>query len=141
VHRNGREVTLAQKPVELGGTDGALDEDDDLVVHQLIEQVVETSVLLGLGEADVVLLKTVQCELGLVIDVNLEGVLHELLAHRPGLGGERGRKHHDLFLSGSRTENFLHIAAHVCDSSITIRKIEKPKRQLTNLIEHLVTFV
>ena len=84
------EVALAQKLVKLGGTEGALDEDDDLVELQLVEEVVELAVLLGLTELDVVLLETVEGELGLVVNVDLQRVTHELLADGAGLLGQGG---------------------------------------------------
>jgi len=123
VHRNGREITFAQQTVELRSTDRALDKDDDLVVHQLVKKIVKASVLLSLRQANVVLLQTVQSELGLVVDVDLKWVLHELLADRSSLLRKRSGKHHDLLLSGCRTENLLDVTAHV------------------DLVEHLVTLV
>lgn len=59
VHRNGWEVALAQETVKLCCALGALDEDDDLVVCQVVKQVVELPVLLALGALDEVLLQTV----------------------------------------------------------------------------------
>lgn len=44
----------------------------DLVELEVVEQVVELSVLLLLLELEEVLLQTVQGELGLVVDVDLE---------------------------------------------------------------------
>jgi hypothetical protein len=107
------EVALAQKLVELGGTKGALDEDDDLVELQLVEEVVELAVLLGLTKLDVVLLETVKGELGLVVNVDLQRVTHELLADGTGLLRKSGREHHNLLLCWGSAEDFLHVAAHV----------------------------
>jgi len=45
-----------------------------LVELEAVQQIVELSVLLALGELDKVLLKTVQSQLGLIIDVDLEGL-------------------------------------------------------------------
>ena len=39
-----------------------------------VEQVVELAVLARLGELDVVLLQTVQCQLALVVHINLQGL-------------------------------------------------------------------
>ena len=108
------EVALAQKLVELGGTESALDEDDDLVEFQLVKEVVELAVLLGLAKLDVVLLETMEGELGLVVHVDLQRVTHELLADGTGLLGQGGREHHNLLLCWGSTEDLLHIAAHVC---------------------------
>ena len=52
-------------------------------------------------------------ELGLVVNVDFERVLHELLANRSYFLGQSGAKHHDLFLSRCGTENILNISAHV----------------------------
>lgn len=119
------EVALAEKLVELGCAKGALNEDDDLVELELIEQVVELAVLLGLAELDVVLLETVEGELGLVVDVDLQRVTHELLADRTGLLGEGGREHHNLLLCGGSAEDFLHIAAHVCGRVRGVRQLSE----------------
>lgn len=80
VYSNGWEITLSKQLVKLSGAESALDEDDDLIELQAIEEIVELTVLLRLVELDTVLLKTVQGELGLVVDVDLERVSHELLA-------------------------------------------------------------
>lgn len=108
-----REVALAQKLVELGGTESALDENDDLVELQLIEKLVELAVLLTLLKRNVVLLKTVEGQLGVLIDVVLGGVLHELAADRLDLVRQGSGEHHNLLLLGSGTENLLDVAAHV----------------------------
>lgn len=111
---NRGKVALAEQLVQLGSTDGALDKDDDLVELELIEEVVELAVLLLLIELDVVLLQTVQGELGVLVDVVLGGVLHELAADGLDLLGEGGREHHDLLLVGSGTEDVLDVGTHVC---------------------------
>ena len=57
---------------------------------------VRVGVGVGVGvRLDGVLLHTVQRQLG-VVDVDLHGVLHELLADDAHLARERGREHHDL---------------------------------------------
>lgn len=76
------EVTLAEELVELSGAQGALNKDDDLVKLHIVKKLIELAVLLLLIKLDVVLLKTVQGKLGVVINVNLKRVLHELLADR-----------------------------------------------------------
>ena len=72
VDRDGWEVTLAEETVEFAGSANGFDKDDDLVEFEGIEEVVEFAVLLGFSEADEELLKAVQSQLGLVVDVNLE---------------------------------------------------------------------
>lgn len=113
MYSNRREVALAKKLVKLGGTQGALDEDDDLVELQIIQKLVELPVLLLLLESNKVLLQTVQRQLGVLVDVVLCRVLHELLANRLDLIRESGREHHNLLLLGRSTEDLLHVTAHV----------------------------
>ena len=114
VHGNRGEVALAKKLVELGATEGGLDEDDDLVVLQLIKKVVEFAVLLSLSKLDVVLLETVEGKFRLLLLDVLAGVAHEFPADRKNFLRKGGGEHHDLLLSGSDAENFLHVTAHVC---------------------------
>lgn len=83
VDSDTREITLPQKLVQLIGTQRALDEDDYLVEFQVIQKITEFAILLLLAKLDVVLLKTVECEFGVVIDVNLEWVTHKFLADGP----------------------------------------------------------
>lgn len=113
VNRNGGEVAFAEQLVQFGGTDGALDEDDDLVELQVIEKFVQLSVLLTFLESNKVLLQTVQRQFGVLIDIVLCRVLHEFAADRLDLVGQGGAEHHDLLLLGGRAEDFLDIAAHV----------------------------
>lgn len=70
--RDRGEVALAQEGVELGGARDRLDEDADLVELERVEEVVQLAVLGRLLQADVVLLQSVQGELLLVVDVDLE---------------------------------------------------------------------
>jgi hypothetical protein len=74
VNGDGGEIALPEKTVEFAGSADRLDENDDLVEFEGVEEVVEFAVLLGFGEADKELLETVQGQLGLVVDVNLEGL-------------------------------------------------------------------
>lgn len=114
VDRDGREVALPQQLVQLSGTDGALDEDDNLVELEVVKELVELPVLLALVKRDVVLLQTVQGQLLVLGDVVLSRVLHELAADRLDLLGQGGTVHHNLLLLGSDAEDLLYIAAHVC---------------------------
>lgn len=54
-----------------------------------------------------------QSELGVVVYVDLHGVLAEFLADRSDLLGEGGGEHHDLLLVGGCAEDLLDVAAHV----------------------------
>ena len=113
VDSNGGKIALAKQFVELGGTEGGLHEDDDLVELQGIEEFVQLSVLLGFAQLDVELLQTVEGELCLVVDVDLQRVLHELLAYGSDLLGECRAEHHDLLLGRSGAEDILDVAAHI----------------------------
>ncbi len=116
MHSDAWEAALSEQAVELGGTHSALYEYDGLIVLQLIEQVVETTILLTLAKLNVVLLETVKCELLLIINVDLEGILHKLLADWASSWGKRCREHHNLLLSWCGAEDLLNIAAHVWKS-------------------------
>lgn len=113
MHGDTGEVALAQQLVQLIRTEGALDEDDDLVELEVIQKLVQLSVLLRLAQLDVVLLQTVQRELGVIVDVDLERVAHELLADRSDILRQGGAEHHDLLVGRGGAEDLLNIAAHV----------------------------
>lgn len=113
VNRDGGEVALAKQLVQLSGAESALDEDNDLVELKLIQQLVQLPVLLLLLKGNVVLLKTVEGQFGILIDIVLGRVLHKLAADRLDLIGQGSRKHHHLLLLRSRTEDLLYVAAHV----------------------------
>lgn len=113
VDGNRREVTSTQQLVQLVGSRGGLDEDDDLVELQRVQQVRQLLVLLVLSQLDVVLLQTVQGQLGLVVNIDLQGALHELLADGTDLLGQSSREHHHLFLVRSVSEDVLDISSHV----------------------------
>ena len=110
---NGWEVALAEELVELSGTHGTLDEDDDLVELEVVQELIQLAVLLLLLQLDVVLLETVESELGVLVNVVLRGVLHELPADRLDVLRQGSREHHDLLLRGGGAENVLHIGSHV----------------------------
>merc|ERR1719431_2492087 len=57
--------------------------------------------------------ETMQRQLGLVVDVNFHGILHELLADRSDILAECCGEHHDLLLMGSGPEDLLDISPHV----------------------------
>lgn len=107
------EVALAEQLVQLVGTLSALNEDDDLVELKVVKEVVQLAVLLLLAELDVVLLQTVEGELGVVVDVDLKRVTHELLADGADLLGQGGAEHHNLLVGGGSTEDLLDVTAHV----------------------------
>lgn len=113
VDSNGWEVTSTQQLVQLNSSLGRSDEDDDLVELQGVQQVSQLLVLLGLLQFEVVLLQTVQGQLGLIVDVNLQWGLHELLTNRTDLLGQSGREHHHLLLVRGVSEDVLDISSHV----------------------------
>ena len=63
-----------------------------LVELERIQQLEELAVLLRVLQLDVVLLQPVQCQLGLVVDVDLHGILHELLARAVSAWPRRQRR-------------------------------------------------
>lgn len=73
---DGGEVALLQESIELSSTLNRLDKDADLVEFKIVQQVVELPVLLPLLELEVELLKTVESQLGLVINVNFKRLQH-----------------------------------------------------------------
>lgn len=74
------EVAFAKYFVQLGGSESALDEDDNLIELECVEEIIQLAVLLPFAKLDKVLLEAVKCELGLVVNVDLERVAHEFLA-------------------------------------------------------------
>ena len=118
MHCSTGETTFPKDLVQFGSPTSALDENNDLVELEVIQQLVQLTILLRLAEFDVELLETVQGKLGLVVNIDLKGVLHELLADRTNIMGERGRKHHDLLLGSCSSEDVLNIATHVFSPSV-----------------------
>ena len=109
--------------VKLLGVILRLGENNNLVEFEIVEQLDELLDLLVLVKLHVVLLEAVEVELGVVIDVHFEGVLHEHLADLLGLVRQRGREHHDLSLGLAGHEDLLHLSSHV------------------SLVEHLVALI
>ena len=113
VYCNGGEIAFPKQLVQLGRANGALDKDDDLVELEVIEELVELAVLLALFEGYEVLLKTVQRQLGILVDKVLSRVLHELSADGLDLVGQGGGEHHHLLLHRSGAEDLLDVTAHI----------------------------
>jgi hypothetical protein len=113
VHSDRGEVALAKQLVQLGGAKRRLDKDDDLVELQLVKKLIKLTILLTLLERDVVLLETMQGQLGILIHVVLRGVLHELAADGLDVIGKSSREHHDLLLLRRSPEDLLDVTAHV----------------------------
>lgn len=72
VNADRREVTFHQKLVQLVCALDRLDENADLVEIQGVEQFIELAVLLIFLKFHVVLLKTVESELCLIVDKDLK---------------------------------------------------------------------
>lgn len=72
VNANAREVAVNQQSVKLVGARNGLDKDDDLVELQIVQKIVQLSVFLRFLQLNVVLLKTMQCELGFIINIDLQ---------------------------------------------------------------------
>jgi len=51
--------------------------------------------------------------MGKVLSDSWTYVSHEFLARSPNLLGKGGAEHHDLFVVGGGSEDFLNIATHV----------------------------
>lgn len=121
---DGWEVALCQQPVQLIRTSNLGHKDDNLVEFQYIQQIIQLAVLLRLSEFDVVQIQSMKGELGIVIDVNLHGILAEFLANRTDLFTEGSTEHHDLLLMGGHTEDLLDIPTHVKGFKYAIALIE-----------------
>lgn len=113
MHSGARKVAFLEKLIKLSASKSRSHEDDDLVKFEGIQQVVKLAVLLAFVKLDKVLLKTVQCQLLLIIDIDFQRVLHELLADQADVLGERSRKHHDLLVRRGSPEDGLNVVAHV----------------------------
>jgi len=55
----------------------------------------------------------VERKIGTIIDVNLERVVHKLLADWPDFRAQSGRKHHYLLLTRSQFEDSLDVSSHI----------------------------
>lgn len=74
VDSNGREILLNQQLSQSNASLHALDENDDLVEFQDIQKLEQFSILFCILQLAVMLLQTVQSQLGLVVNVNLHGL-------------------------------------------------------------------
>jgi len=72
VNINGGKVLLLQQSRQGNATLNRFDKNNDLVKLQGIKQIEQFAVLLGFGQFDVVLLETVQGQLGFVINEDFE---------------------------------------------------------------------
>jgi hypothetical protein len=77
---DGREVLVFEELVQRDAPLDRLDEDDDLVEFERVEKVEQFSVLFLFFELAVVSSETVEGELGVVVNVDLHWVGHELFA-------------------------------------------------------------
>lgn len=113
VDSNGWEVTSTQQLVQFVSSQGRLDEDNNLVELQGVQQVGQLLVLFFLVQLDVVLLQTVQGQLGFVVNIDFQGALHELLADWTNVLRQSSREHHHLLLVRRVSEDVLNVSSHV----------------------------
>jgi hypothetical protein len=90
MHCGAGEVALSQELVKLGAAQSGSYEDDDLVELKHIKKVVKLPILFAFIKLHVVLLKTVESQLLLVINVDLQRILHELFADYARVLGKSG---------------------------------------------------
>ena len=72
-----------------------------LVELEIVEEIVEFPVLLLFFQLVVELLQSVQSQLGLVVDVDLQGLRWEDQCHTPACRGKHTHALHELFASHS----------------------------------------
>jgi len=94
---------------------------------RLSSSVDELAGLLPLLQLDVVLHEAVKRQLRTRADVDLERLVHKLLADFADLVVQRGSEHHHLLLARRKAEDLLHISPHV-----------KTLKQRIALVEHKV---
>lgn len=141
VDADAGEAAFTQKLIQFVGTGDRSDKDDNLIEFEGIEKVRELAILFFFLEFDVVLLETVQGQLCLIVNVNLQWlhthkkgngiwkvwgtgyILHKLATDWPDFLAEGCRKHHDLLVVRCLLKDVLDVATHVQG------------------LEHLVTFV
>lgn len=68
---DGGEVLLGEKLMKSLTSFHGLDKDDDLVELKGVQKIEKATVLLGFLQFDVVLLETMESELGFIVDVDL----------------------------------------------------------------------
>ena len=124
------EIAFAQDLVKLGSPQSALDENDHLVELKRVKEIIEFAIFLAFAQLDIILLQSVEGQLGFIVDVDLEWVSHKLLADGSNLLRESGAEHHDLLLGRSGTEDFLNITAHVWASISEAELESRPKKSL-----------
>ena len=122
---DGRETALLEELVEhCGALDslarlairlGTTHKNYDLIEFEGIKEIVEAAIFLLLRQVDVVLLKSVESELCLIVHIDLEGVLigAEAAAYRANFLAQSGRKHHDLLVVGCVGKDLLNVTAHI----------------------------
>lgn len=77
VNRNGWEIFLSQDLIQLNSILNLSHKDNDLIEHERVQEVSESSDLLVVLQLHVVLLKSVKSKFALVVNENLELILHE----------------------------------------------------------------
>ena len=109
----GRNGVLVEHLVELDRIVDLAHEDDHLVELKLIDQIHQLTNLVALVKADIVLAKTMEGELALVLNEDLGGGAHKLAASNLDLWGQGGCEHHHLLTMRSLLKDLLDVATHV----------------------------
>ena len=86
------ERAINQNTTKVISTAHRLDEDNQLVEFQGIQKIDKLAVLLGFDQVDVVLLETMQSQLGTIVDENFQG-----LQKKKKLGLKKERKERILY--------------------------------------------
>mmetsp|Transcript_84567 Transcript_84567/g.141017 ORF Transcript_84567/g.141017 Transcript_84567/m.141017 type:complete len:338 (+) Transcript_84567:450-1463(+) len=123
MNASGGELALAQEVGEGRGPGHRLHKDDHLVELEGIQKVVQLSVLSGIRSLDIVLLQSVEGELGVRVHVDLNWVLHELLGRLTDVLRHGCGIHHHLLILRCLQVDLLHITTHV------------------QLVQHPITFI
>jgi len=110
---DGGEVLFLEERGERDASLHGLDEDNDLVEFERVEQIEKLSVLLVLLDLDIVLLETVEGQLGFVVDEDFHGILHEFFADRSDFLRQSGGEHHYLLFVRSLSEDLLDVSSHI----------------------------
>ncbi len=82
-----------------------------------------------------------QSELGFVIHVDLERILHKFFANGTNLLGECGAEHHNLLLGRRSSEDVLDVSTHIWWTGSAYVRMFVILLLFTNLIQHFIAFV
>lgn len=109
---NRWEATLVEHTVQHLCSLTRTHKDNHLIELEVINEIMKLMILLFLSKLDVVLLKSMESELRLIINNDLEWIIHELLTNCSHIFIHSGTVHHNLFLIWGLTEDLLDISSH-----------------------------